>query len=84
MITYDYKYTEIELEYADFNTGSIVSCTIEIKGHRKQRNKKFINKRLRELGIPAKDYAIKNIAFYERQYRMSEEAFMKIATPILF
>ena len=84
MITYDYKYTEIELEYADLENGEIKCATIEIKGHRKQRNKKFIRKQLEAQGIKAKDYLIKSVLFRERQYKMEEKDFMKVATPSLF
>ena len=79
MITYDYKYTEIELAYADFESDEIVNATIQIPGHRKARNKKLIKHELEKLGINANEYTIKQISFKEKQYAMDEEIFMKYA-----
>ena len=84
MITYEYKYTEIELEYADLDNGEIKRATIEIKGHRKERNKKFIIKQLRENDIETKEYRILNIALKIREYRMEEDQFVQLAQPSLF
>lgn len=84
MITYDYKYTEIELSYADFDSGEIRRLSIEIKGHRKQRNRKLIRRELESLGIPARDWSVLSTQFKERQYRMTESDFMKVAQPSLF
>ena len=84
MITYEYKYTEIELDYADLDNGEFKRIVIEIKGHRKQRNRKFILEQLRRNGIETKEYRILNVALKLRQYQMTEDQFIQLAQPSLF